>query len=115
MPDAFDNPLSHAEWVAQEKKKYLYNMNYVIDPFVGKMKNKSLFDSITKDNTTESIQVKDKKEEAIINIRELANYYAEQECISTIKNFNLGIHLEEYKKAYKKHYKIILKFKNNEA
>lgn len=55
----------------------------------------------------------DDKEECIILMSELADYYATEECKSTITNFNLEDHEKEYQIAYKKHIKIITKFKRN--
>lgn len=53
----------------------------------------------------------DSKEEMIVNVRELADYYAQKECEFYIRDFNLTKDFTKYANSYKKHYKQIIKFK----
>lgn len=52
-------------------------------------------------------------EEAIMNIQEIANHYAVQECKKAICDFNIEKHQTEFKKVYERELKTILTFKLN--
>lgn len=54
-----------------------------------------------------------KKEQDIINICELVDFYALEECRRIIGNFDICKNKAEYDIAYKKHYKNIIKFRTN--
>jgi len=54
-----------------------------------------------------------KKEEVIVNMNELADFYARIELTTIIPCFAIDTHLEEYNKCHKKHIRNILRFKKN--